>query len=96
VIDPATAAVYANSNLSPEDIALQLGVRGIVEGRVATLNGEIRFELRLTDAAAAGSSIDQTIERPTDELAMLQADIASTVIGALARTRTINQPNEAP
>ena len=87
VIDAATAAIYADLGLAPEEIARQLGVRGIVEGRVAAIDGDIRFELRLTDAASAGSSIDEAIERPSNELAMLQSDIAASVIDALARTR---------
>jgi TolB-like protein len=96
VIDAATAAIYADSDLTPEEIALQLGVRSIIEGRVGSVNGDIRFELRLTDAASAGSSIDESIERPQEELAMLQTDIASSVIGALARTRRVPQSDEAP
>lgn len=94
LIDSATASIYAGSTLTPEEIALQLGVRGIVEGRVVSINGDIRFELRLTDAAAAGSSIDEAIERPTGELALLQRDIASSVLDALARTQPPIQPND--
>lgn len=95
VIDAATAAIYADSGLAPEEIARQLGVRGIVEGRVAAVDGDIRFELRLTDAASAGSSIDEAIERPSNELAMLQSDIASSVIDALARTRPPIESDES-
>jgi adenylate cyclase len=94
LIDSATASVYSNSDLSPEEIALQLGVRSIVEGRVVSVNGDIRFELRLTDAAAAGSSVDEAIERPTAELGLLQRDIASSVLDALARTQRPIQPND--
>jgi len=94
LIDSATAAIYTDSGLTPEEIALQLGVRGIVEGRVVSINGDVRFELRLTDAAAAGSSIDEAIERPTDELALLQRDIAASVLDALARTRPPIQTND--
>lgn len=94
LIDSATASIYTDSTLTPEEIALQLGVRGIVEGRVVSINGDIRFELRLTDAAAAGSSIDEAIERPTGELALLQRDIASSVLDALARTQPPIQPND--
>ncbi|HUF73419.1 MAG TPA: hypothetical protein VMR74_11020 [Gammaproteobacteria bacterium] len=94
VVDSATAAIYSESELPPEEIAHQLGVRSVVEGRVESVNGEIRFELRLTDAAAAGSSIDEAIERPTDEIGMLQGDIASSVLGALARTQAPIQSNQ--
>jgi TolB-like protein len=94
VVDSATAAIYSESELPPEEIAHQLGVRSVVQGRVESVNGEIRFELRLTDAAAAGSSIDEAIERPTEEIGMLQVDIASSVLGALARTQAPIQSNQ--
>jgi TolB-like protein len=93
VVDPTSAAVYSGSELAPEEIALQLGVRGVVEGRIESVDGEVRFELRLTDAAAAGSSIDEAIERPAAEIAMLQTDIASSVLSALARTQPPIQLN---
>ncbi|MGD8340899.1 MAG: hypothetical protein PVH89_08960 [Gammaproteobacteria bacterium] len=88
LIDSATAAVYAGSDLPAEEIARQLGVRGIVEGQIeAADSGDIRFELSFTDASASGNSIREAIERPTEELVLLQSDIASTVLGALARPR---------
>jgi TolB-like protein len=86
LIDPGTAAVYAGSELSPSEIAQQLGVRGILEGNIDSINGDIRFSLSFTDAALAGSSINQSLERPAAEAAFLQSDIASRVVDALART----------
>jgi TolB-like protein len=86
LIDPATAAVYAGSDLTATEIAQQLGVRGILEGNVDSINGNIHFSLNFTDAATAGSSINQSIERPAAEAAFLQTDIASSVLVALART----------
>jgi TolB-like protein len=94
LIDAGTAAIYSDSGLPPEEIALQLGVRGIVEGRVDSVDGDVRFELRFTDASADGASIDQAIERPSAELAMLQTDIASSVLGALTGMDSAVQPNE--
>lgn len=82
VIDTATAAIYSNSSLSPEEIALQLGVRGVVEGRVDAINGDVRFDLRITDASA-NDAFDRSIERPTAELTLLQSDIAASVLTAL-------------
>jgi TolB-like protein len=84
VIDTATAAIYSDSELSHSEIARQLGVRGVVEGRVDAINGDIRFELQFTDAAA-NDSISRSIDRPTAEIALLQSDITESVLGALAR-----------
>lgn len=81
-----TAAIYAGSDLTATEIAQQLGVRGILEGNVDSINGNILFSLNFTDAATAGSSINRSLERPTAEAAYLQSDIASSVLDALART----------
>jgi TolB-like protein len=83
LIDPATASVYSNYDMSAETIAQLLGVRGIVEGRIVSLNGSVRFELSFTDAAGIGSLLRESIERPTSEIALLESDIASTVADAL-------------
>jgi TolB-like protein len=86
LIDPATAAIYANSDLPAAEIAQQLGVRGIVDGNLDSINGSIHFSLNFTDAATLGGSINRSIERPAAEAALLQSDIASSVLDALART----------
>ena len=86
LIDPATAAIYADSELTPDEIARQLGVRGIVDGNIDSINGSIHFNLNFVDAANQGSSVSESIARPTTEAALLQTDITSTVLGALART----------
>lgn len=88
LVDPATATAYSNSSLPPEQIAQQLGVRGIVEGSIDLVENGIRFELSFTDAAStttAAGSVSESIERPTEELALLQTDITSSVLDALAR-----------
>jgi TolB-like protein len=36
VIAPSTASVYADADLTPEQIAFYLGVRGVIQGRVDT------------------------------------------------------------
>jgi TolB-like protein len=83
VIDPRTAAVYADIELQPEQIALYLGVRGVLQGRVDSDGDTISLDLRFTDAAGAGHSIDRDFERPVAELALLQNDVALSVIDAL-------------
>jgi TolB-like protein len=84
LIDPATASVYSNYDMSAETIAEQLGVRGVVEGRIMSINGSVRFELVFTDAAGTGASLRESIERPSSEIALLESDIASTVVDALS------------
>lgn len=83
VIDAATAAIYADGTYSPEQIALYLGVRGVVQGIVHADGDRIYLDFRFTDAAGAGREVDRAFERPLDELAMLQNDIALSLLDVL-------------
>jgi TolB-like protein len=86
VIEPSTAAVYADGSIPPEQIALYLGVRGVVQGRVGSDGDTISIDFRFTDAAGAGSAVDSSFERPVAEIAMLQNDIALRLLDALGET----------
>ena len=92
VIDPRTAAVYSDVELQPEQIALYLGVRGVVQGRVDSDGNTVSLDLLFTDAAGAGYSIDRDFERPIAEVAMLQNDAALSVLDALIG-RSTNDPS---
>jgi TolB-like protein len=94
VVDAATAAIYADGTYSPEQIALYLGVRGVVQGKVHADDGRIYLEFVFTDAAGAGREIERDFERPVEELAMLQNDVARSVIDVLgeAPAPVENQP----
>ena len=83
VIDTATAAIYADGTYAPEQIALYLGVRGVVQGNVHADGGRIYLSFRFTDAAGAGRAIDRAFERPVEELEFLQNDIALSLLDAL-------------
>ena len=82
--DPATASVYSDSELPPDVIAGQLGVRGLVRGQIVQIEDGVRFELDFFDTSTNDSSLSRTLERPTGEIALLQTDIATTVVDALA------------
>lgn len=88
VIDPTTAAVYADGSFPPEQIALFLGVRGVVQGSVDADDDTVSLDFRFTDAAGAGRAIDRMFERPVAELAMLQNDVALSLLDALGEAST--------
>ena len=88
VIDPRTASVYANAELRPEEIALFLGVRAIVQGRVDSDGETISLDLQLTDAAGSVHSFERGFERPIAEIAALQNDAALSVVDALIEPET--------
>jgi TolB-like protein len=83
VVDAATAAIYADGTYSPEQIALYLGVRGVLQGNVYADGGRIYLEFHFTDAAGAGREIERNFERPVGELALLQNDVAQSLIDVL-------------
>jgi TolB-like protein len=94
LIDPSKAAVYADTGLTATEIAQQLGVRGIIEGNVASINGAVQFNLSFTDAATIGTSLNQSIERSSAEVGFLQTDIAASVLNVLARTPPPDPPDQ--
>ena len=83
VIDPAATAAYASLDLSPEEIALFLSARSIVEGNVGFDGDMVRLDLRITDVAGEGRSVERDLVRPIAELAALQDDILANVLDTL-------------
>jgi TolB-like protein len=89
VIEPSIAAAYAESELPPEQIAMYLGVRGIVQGRVIASGNTVNFSLRFTDAAGDGTAIDTRFAAAAGQIAQLENAITASLLDAL----TIRRPN---
>jgi TolB-like protein len=83
VAQPVSVLPYADADLGAEQIASQLGVRGIIEGRVAAVADRMRITLSLTDAATDDVVWRGTIERRADEVANVGADMAADAAAAL-------------
>lgn len=83
VAQPVSVMPYANTDLDTGEIAAQLGVRGIIEGRVAAADGRVRITLSLTDAASDDVMWRGTIERPADAVADIGVDVVADVAAAL-------------
>jgi TolB-like protein len=84
VAQPVSVMPYVNTDLGRGEIAAQLGVRGIVEGRVAAADGRVRVTLSLTDAASDDVMWQGTIERPANAVADIGVDMVADVAAALA------------
>jgi TolB-like protein len=84
VFERSALASYAQSDIAPEDIALQLSVRGIVNARVASADGHVRVVLRIVDAAQVELGSERTFDRPIAELGALRTDIVTTIATTLA------------
>jgi TolB-like protein len=83
VVDREAAAAYAGRAIDADEIARQLGARGIVEAQVTSDGGQVRVEFRFIDAAR-NSTLQKAFERPADELTVMRSDIVTDIAGALA------------
>jgi TolB-like protein len=83
VVGSAAVAPYANGAVSALDIATQLGVRSIVDGRIETDAGRLQVFISVIDVASNAQLIDNTFERPISELGLIDIDIASDIAFAL-------------
>jgi len=84
VVDRQAVAPYAGSDIDAEQIAAQLGVRGVVEALVGTVGGRVQVTLRLTDAARAGPPIQEGFESRVGDLGAMRAEIVTNIALALA------------
>lgn len=84
VLQRSAVAPYAEMEITPEEIAMQLSVRSVVTARVASADGRVRVVLQIVDAARAGLASEQTFDRPVAELSALRTDIVTNIATALA------------
>jgi TolB-like protein len=84
VIDPGAASAFANSELSPEQIALFLGVRAVVEGQVTASGDTIRLGLRFTDAAGDGVAVYRSFAGPAEPAGAIERDITTSLLDAMS------------
>ncbi len=84
VLDRSAVAPYAKMDIAPEEIAMQLSVRGVVNARVAAADGRVRVVLEIVDAAQAALASEDTFDRPVAELSALRTDIVTHIATRLA------------
>jgi TolB-like protein len=92
VLDRRSLVPYVNRDFVPEVMAAQLGVRGVVEARVASADGRVRVALTLTDAARDGLLVQNAFERPVAELTAMRADIVTNIAAALGDIPILDEP----
>jgi TolB-like protein len=88
VIEPSIAASYADSELLPEQIAMYLGVRAVVQGRLMSEGQDLSLGLRFTDAAGDGTAIDRSFAASAGQLEQIEEDITRSLLDALSIRRT--------
>jgi TolB-like protein len=83
VIGDAAVTSYAATDLSPSEIGAQLGARGIVDAGIELVDGRVRVNARLQDAATGATLWRADLDRPVDELRAVRIEIAEHVAGAM-------------
>jgi TolB-like protein len=84
VVGRPSVVPYENRDMRPEEVAAQLGVRGIVAARVATEDGRVRVLLQVIDVAGDGVLSEDAFDRPVAELIAMRTDIVTNIAVALA------------
>jgi TolB-like protein len=83
VIADAAVSGYASTDLSPSEIGAQLGARGIVDAGIELIDGRVRVNARLRDAATGVTLWWTDVERPVDELRAIRYEIAENVAATM-------------
>lgn len=91
VAEETSAAAYAESGASPEEIARYLGVRGVVRGSIRSDGRLVSLDLRFTDASREGRAISKSFAGPVEQIAMLETDVTTSLLDALGTASTWSQ-----
>jgi TolB-like protein/DNA-binding SARP family transcriptional activator/Flp pilus assembly protein TadD len=82
---------YAGTTTTIRDIAEELAVGSIVEATVQILDGRIRVNVQLIDAATDEHIWAERYDRPMDDAFEVQSDIAQRIVAAVGATLTGNE-----
>jgi TolB-like protein len=92
VLQSSVVAPFAERDIAPQEIAMQLSVRGVVAAQVAAADGRVHVVLRIVDAARPGLESEQAFDRPVGQLAAVSTDIVTTVAATLATPVGAREP----
>lgn len=79
----ASVLRYADTNLSPQEIARELGVETIMTGTLRYVDGNVQIRTELVDGASGVQLWSEIYTRPFDNIFAIEADIATQVATAL-------------
>lgn len=89
----ARSSVFAlkRRNLTPRDVAKELGVTGVLEGTVRRSGNRLRISAQLVDATTGYSLWAERYDRDARDVFAIQDDISRSIVNAL-RVRLSGQP----
>lgn len=83
VIASGSGLSFKGSNATPQNIALRLGVRYLLEGNVRRAGGRVRIAVQLIDGTSGGQVWAERFEDTLDDVFALQDKIALSVAGVI-------------
>jgi len=83
VIARNSSFAYKNSSIDPKQIAVELGVRYLLEGSVRKSGESVRISARLVDAATSAQIWAERYDLAVAEVFAIQDEIAERVAGAI-------------
>ncbi len=91
VIARNSTFTYKGKHAKVQDIALDLGVRYVLEGSVRREGGKIRINTQLTDGQTGGHVWADIFDRETRDIFALQDDVIAKIVAALRVTLTADE-----
>jgi tetratricopeptide (TPR) repeat protein len=88
VISRTSVMGYAATTKTLTQIAAELGVGTVVEGSVQAVNGRLRVNVQLIDAATDQHLWAERYDRTLDDAFAVQSEIAQRIVGAVGATLT--------
>jgi TolB-like protein/DNA-binding SARP family transcriptional activator len=74
---------YKGRTAKVQDVARDLGVRYLLEGRLQRAGDTLRINVNLIDATTARQIWAERYERPTENVLVVQKEIAQSIVGAI-------------
>jgi len=84
VISPSTAFAFKGSKSPARDIARELGVRYVVQGRIDPAGGQVGLDVRVIEASTGRDAWSEKREIPWAEFGPVQDDLAQRIAGAVS------------
>jgi adenylate cyclase len=83
VIARNSSFIYKGRAVEIKQIALELGVRYVLEGSVRLVGGHVRITAQLIDAGTGANIWAERYDRPLNDIFALQDEITLSVVGAI-------------
>ena len=88
VIARNSSFAYKDRSVKVQDIALDLGVRFVLEGSIRKAGNRVRITAQLIDAANGGHLWAERFDRDLTDIFSTQDEVVEKIVGALAVTLT--------